>query len=518
MVGAPPPRDGGKGLAGESLENAAGVIEPKRVPLTHAGARTGVGRSRRPWLLYAVIGTAIVVVIALFTLAPSLVPPIDLAPPGKAPATDAAPSPPGEAAAQPPPFAAVQREQARAQASDELARFVELELRLRDELHVGNWGRDEHEAARTLAQAGDEAFVADRFKEAIAAYRDGANALATLIETGLRRFDEALTAATAAINARSLKEARRWLDQAQQVRPNDSALLALEDRAARLPEIIDRFRRARNHELTGRWTEAVRAWEGVRALDAQTDGLDRAIAAARENRAAQALKERLSAGFAALGRHDFKAASRAFNQALALDPGNSSALGGLQQIAEQSVLAQTEGLKQQAAALAGAERWQQAAAAYQDILALDANIQFAQEGLEQAKVQQQALDALAEMTANAEQLSANSRYQEALAALNHAETLAPQGPILAAAIAQADALLRYHGSPVAVLLRSDGATDVLLSNVGQLGRFAEKRLRLRPGAYWLLGSRDGCRDVRRQIIVKPNMPPIDIRCREALQQ
>lgn len=457
-------------------------------------------------------------VVALFTLAPSLVTPVDLAAPPDHPAADAAPAPADNAAVQPPPFAAIQRERARAEASAELARFVELELRLQDALHVSQWGQDQHEAARTLAEAGDEAFVANRFEEAIAAYQEAADALAALVETGLRRFEEALAEAVAAINARKPKEARQWLDQAKQIKPDEAALLAAEARAAKLPEVIDRLRQARNLELAERWAEATQALQGVRALDGQTAGIDAAIANARQQQAAQALSAQLSAGFAALGQRDFEAATHAFERALALDSGNSSALSGLQQVADRSVLARIDRLKAEATAHADAERWNEATAAYRNILALDANIGFAKAELEQARVQQQALAALAAIKADAEQLSADARYREALAALAQAKTLSRQGPILAAAIREADALLRYHGKPVAVVLRSDDATEVLLSNVGVLGHFSEKRLELRPGTYQLLGSRDGCRDVRTRIVVKPDMAPIDIRCREALQQ
>jgi hypothetical protein len=44
--------------------------------------------------------------------------------------------------------------------------------------------------------------------------------------------------------------------------------------------------------------------------------------------------------------------------------------------------------------------------------------------------------------------------------------------------------------------------------------FAEKQLNLRPGAYTIIGSRDGCRDVRESILVRPDMQPVEIRCEE----
>ena len=90
------------------------------------------------------------------------------------------------------------------------------------------------------------------------------------------------------------------------------------------------------------------------------------------------------------------------------------------------------------------------------------------------------------------------------------------GPALAEKIVEVEALLRFYAHPLEVVLRSDNATEVLLSNVGPLGRFSEKRLSLRPGAYTLIGSRDGCRDVRTTITVHSEMAPVDIRCVEVL--
>ena len=198
----------------------------------------------------------------------------------------------------------------------------------------------------------------------------------------------------------------------------------------------------------GRWVDAVQAYEGIRALDAATSGLaDDAIAEARRKEAAQRLRRHLSSGFAALERQAFSAAQRAFEQALAMDPNNSSALGGLQQIAEQSVLVEISRLKQQATTLAAAEQWREAADAYRAIMALDANIQFARTGLQQADAQRQTLEALHDLLANADRLSADAHYRGALDTLQKAKQVAPQGP-------PAERRHRRSGRPAAALRQS----------------------------------------------------------------
>ena len=505
------------------MSDESGVIRPRTVPLSHAQGRAGgakAAKSRRWPLLLAAAG-AVATVAVLFTLVPRWIEPLETVPPTAAPSNGA---PPTTAVPRPapddqlPPFQALRREQARTEAGDELARFVELELKLREELNAGAWSEAPYDAARTLAQAGDEAFVAERFDAAIDQYRQAADALAALIDQGHAQFEDALNQGLAAIDGRDPATAEAWLSQAGDIKPDSPALRSALERAGRLPEVIAQFRIARNHELAGRWDQAVAAYQAIRALDAATPGLGAAIDAARRGRSEQILGERLSAGFKALEQGSFEQAGNAFRQALGIDPGNASAEGGLQQIAEQSELVRIAELQHQAERHAAAERWDEAAEANRRILALDANIQFARLGLEQAEAQSQALGTLKRIADGAERLSSDALFAEALAILADAKTLSPRGPALAAAIAGMDALLRRHGTPVPVLLRSDDATEVLLSNVGPLGRFAEKRLELRPGAYTLVGSRDGCRDVRAEISVQPGMEPIEIRCVELLQR
>ncbi len=506
------------------MPDDSGVIKPQAVPLSHTGGEQSTGPTGfggRRWLLLLIVSGAVLAIAALFTVAPTWIEPLELVSPATAPSAATTPQ---SAVSRPapddqlPPFQALRREQARAEAGGELARFVELELKLREELRAGAWAEAQYDAARTLAQAGDEAFVAERFDAAIDQYRQAGDALVALIDEGHAQFEDALNKGIAAIDQRDPTAAEAWLGQAGAIKPDSPELLSARQRAGHLPEVIAKFRAARNHELAGRWEQALGAYQAIRVLDANIPGLGEAIAAARRGHSQQALRERLSDGFKALEQGNFEQAENGFQQALRIDPGNASAEGGLQQIANQSELVRIAELKAQAEQHAAAERWPEAAQAHRRILDLDPNIQFARLGLTQAEAHSHALSTLKRIADGAKRLSSGALYKEAQDLLADAKTLTPRGPVLAAAIEETEALLRRHGTPVPVLLRSDNATEVLLSNVGPLGRFSEKRLELRPGAYTLVGRRDGWRDVRTEINVQPSMAPIEIRCQELLQR
>jgi hypothetical protein len=90
------------------------------------------------------------------------------------------------------------------------------------------------------------------------------------------------------------------------------------------------------------------------------------------------------------------------------------------------------------------------------------------------------------------------------------------GPHLTEQIDQLERILAVASQPVAVTLTSDAATEVTISQIGALGSFSRKEINLRPGRYLLIGSRDGRRDVRRELDVKPQMGPVEISCSEAI--
>ncbi len=55
--------------------------------------------------------------------------------------------------------------------------------------------------------------------------------------------------------------------------------------------------------------------------------------------------------------------------------------------------------------------------------------------------------------------------------------------------------------PVHLSLVSDNATAVAIPSIGQFGTFAKRDIELKPGRYTVIGTRDGYRDVYRDITV-----------------
>ena len=502
-------------------------IRPKQVPLSHGSdappADTGRGASALTWGLALVLAAGLLGTV--FFLVPAW---LDSRPAAQPNSTRSADQPAAEEPRPPagarndadedvlPPYQQLQREQAREQAQEQLARFVELQIELEDQMQVGDWGADAYEAAKALAAAGDEEFVRERFPASVENYRQAADALEQLIERGRQTLEEALERGAAALVERRRSDAEAAFDLAATIAPEDPRLDAGRARLALLPEITELMRRGRNQELAEDWSAAFESYSRVRQLDPATAGLDEALARVEAGRREARLQELLSQAFAELEAERFDAARSAFRQVLDIDPDNAVAAGGLEQVAKQADVARINGLKARAEAAAAAGRWSDAADLYGQVLALDATIQFAQAGRAEAEAQARTQAALARILERPDRLSSDKLYREAQEILTRAEQLRPRGDALARQIEDVRATLQVYANPVPVVLRSDNRTEITLSTVGALGSFEEKRLELRPGAYTVVGSRDGCRDVREQIVVRPNMGPVDIRCTETL--
>jgi hypothetical protein len=500
-----------------------GQIRPKSVPLSHTqpgptGTRRKSSVGSLVWLFAA--GAGFLLLFVVFLVIPDLV-----APPASRPTEIVIPVPAGESAAEPSaaavsqddspaPFAALQREQARAKAQEKLSEFVELQLALEESMQVGAWGQAQLDAAKALATEGDEQFLNEEYQASLDAYGAASNALANLIAQGTNILEEALISGEAALSAADQAAAETQFGLALTIDPENAQAQAGLARAALLPEVIVLMRQAKNHELAGDWQAALRTYEQVAVLDPLSDGLGSAIESARSGVKEEQIRSHLSNGFSAMEARQFTAAKRAFNAALKLDPDNAVARGGLEQVTRRTDISQIEQLKESATIAEAAERWAEAIAEYEKVLKLDANIQFAKDGRARATEQYRAELALGKIIATPDKLSSPQLFDQAKDIVARAERLTPRGATLANQLEQVTELIRVYATPVPVVLKSDNATRVTLSTVGVLGAFESKELSLRPGAYTLLGSRDGYRDVRENILVRPDMQPFDIRCTE----
>ena len=222
-------------------------------------------------------------------------------------------------------------------------------------------------------------------------------------------------------------------------------------------------------------------------------------------------------GFAALGAGKLDQARAAFERARTLKPDGPEAQDGLKRV-NAAVRARGFGaLRTRAEDAEADERWDEALAAYNSILKSDPSQQFAQDGRDRAAARLQLHDSLQAIIDRPDRLADEQARADAAALLQEAQKVDSPGPVLRLQMARVAALLPEFTRTVRISLVSDGLTEVSISGVGNFGGFTRREVELKPGHYTLVGSREGYREVRRDINVSPGQTQtVSVSCYEPI--
>ena len=149
------------------------------------------------------------------------------------------------------------------------------------------------------------------------------------------------------------------------------------------------------------------------------------------------------------------------------------------------------------------ERWDEALAAYNSALRQNPSLEFAQQGKARAQARLDLSEALQGFIDRPDRLASAAARTEAEATLKSAQAISSPGPALRLQIARVSALLPELDKTVRLSLVSDGLTQVSIPEVGSFGGFSRRDVELKPGRYTVIGTREGYREVRRDITVTP---------------
>jgi hypothetical protein len=217
-------------------------------------------------------------------------------------------------------------------------------------------------------------------------------------------------------------------------------------------------------------------------------------------------------------RRDYRAAEAAYQQAASLRPGAPEVVEGLQQVRRATETAALASTLEQATAAEREERWSDALRLHREALKGDPTLRAAQDGV--ARVEPRAaLDAeLQSYLDKPERMYSAAGRDVVRNILDRAALVPAPGPRLQAQVSRLHEMLQQAETPIVVALASDMATEVQIYRVGKLGLFEQKSLELMPGRYTVVGTRQGYRDVRKELNLLPGTPPptVVVRCEEPI--
>lgn len=416
-----------------------------------------------------------------------------------------------------PPFRQLELERQRDAAQEILGRMLELQESL-EARAVERWGAEAMEAARTTAAEGDERFLEQEYEAAQARYREALETLERLDARAGEVLAEALADGADALEAGDSGRATAAFELAAAVDPGNRRAETGLARAAVLDEVLAELDAAGRAADAGDLDAALERVEVALALDAASQR-----ARALREELGRRIEERnfqqaLSEGYGALGAGRFEAARGAFERALTLRSGAPEAREGLRMVEQEVLAARIADARSAAEVAEREERWEDAGEHYADALALDPTLAFARDGRRRARARAELDAALEDTLAATEQLNDPAVFADARALLAQAQDAEPRTPRLARQLEALEEALAIAAEPVPVRLRSDGETSVTVLRVAELGRFEERELALKPGAYVATGTRVGYRDVRVEfrVTAEGTEAPVTVRCTQRI--
>jgi tetratricopeptide (TPR) repeat protein len=393
------------------------------------------------------------------------------------------------------------------------ARLATLEQR-----DVATWGGAPYAQVRNDLAAGDAAMTARDFEAALARFNATARGLDSLEGQLPAVVRERLAAAQAAFDAGRAADAQEKFAAVLKVAPDSATARSGLARARVLDDVLRETAAGARAEQAGDAKAAVAAYQRALKLDPATAvaraGLARLGARAANDAYATAMAQALSA----LARRDYATAQDSFERAGRIRPGTPEVADGLQQIRRVTETKSLTGIVERAAAAERAEQWSQALELYGEALKAEPALRPAQEGVERAEPRAMIDAELQSFIDKPDRLYSPAGRDIARNVLERAARVSMPGTRLQAQQARLTEQLRQAETPVKVALASDNATDVQIYRIGKLGLFEHRDLELMPGRYTVVGTRQGYRDVRKELNLLPGAQPptLVVRCEEPI--
>jgi eukaryotic-like serine/threonine-protein kinase len=400
-----------------------------------------------------------------------------------------------------------------AQRADFDRRLAALESR-----GAGVWGGADFAAAKTRAAESVGAYDAGSLTLAQQRLAQASHLVDAVEHAAPAALAAQLAAGDRALAAGQQELAAQAFDLAARIDRQDRRAALGQTRARGLSGVLPLLADAENAQSERQYARAAQDYTQALAIDPKNAearaGLARVKAALGDDSYARAAGE----GFAALGAGRLEEARTAFLRARSLKPDGAEATEGLRRVdaaAGERVFAAQRARGQ---ALEAAEHWAEAQRLYESVLRQDRSLAFAQEGRARVVARLKLQDSLQALIDRPDRLASPEVRSAAVSLLQSAQEQPSPGPALRGQIARLGALVPEFDKPVHLSLLSDSFTQVAIPSVGSFGAFARRDIELKPGHYTVIGTRNGYRDVRRDISVSPGQPTqtVSVACSEPI--
>lgn len=383
---------------------------------------------------------------------------------------------------------------------------------------AARWATVVFAEARDAGAAAAQRYAVEDYAAATEGWEGAAAQLAGLDKELPRALKTALQGGQAALAEGRTREARDAFGLALAIEPENAVARAGIERAGRLDRTFPIVDAALADERAGRLPAAEQGFRKALAIDAAAPGARDGLARLAARRSGEAYSAAMSRGFADLATGQANAARASFREALALRPSSQEARDALASLDRGQRAAALRLLEARARSAESDERWTEALAAWREAAALEASLESAREGIARSAPRAELQRRIEALNEEPERLWDAAGRAEARTLIASAAATGNPRQRLAAAAGELERLAAAAQSPVRLRLESDGVTQVTIYRVGQYGSFSARDVELLPGRYTVVGTRNGYRDVRREVVLPPGAAAtaVVVRCEEPI--
>ena len=409
--------------------------------------------------------------------------------------------------------------QATARATAEAARDkFDAAFKALDARAAARWATVAFAEARDAGAAAAQRYAVEDYTAATQGWEAASAKLAGLEKEQPQALKTALQGGHAALAEGRTRDARETFGLALAIEPENAAARAGIERAERLDQTFPIMDAALADERAGRLSSAEQGFRKALAIDAAAPGAQDGIARLAARRSGESYSAAMSRGFADLAKGRSNAARAAFQQALALRPSSQEARDALAALDQGQRAQALRLLEARARSAESDERWDEALTAWREAAVLEASLESAREGIARSTPRAELQRRIEALNQQSERLWDAAGRAEARSLVATAAATGNPRQRLAAAASELERLVAGAQSPVRLRLQSDGVTQVTIYRVGQYGSFSERDVELLPGRYTVVGTRNGYRDVRREVVLPPGVTAtaVVVRCEEPI--
>lgn len=380
--------------------------------------------------------------------------------------------------------------------------------------NVEIWAPDDLSSLKSIEEEAEKYFNKALFPEAIDKFNTGIVAANKIIEIATTLLDKFIDSGFNFLFLNNAIDAEISFRSALEIDPSNSMANKGLNRALVLDKVSKYINDAQLLISVNSLDQAKDLIDMAAQLDNEYQGLDKLRLDVIELIKIRDLNVLITDGFKYLKLLKFNESKINFDKALLIDKNSKLALEGINLSNEgiKKNIIETE--KVLAYESLNLEDFSKSSLHFQNILNLDPNIQFAILGLQEVKKLKELEFHLDRYIDRPNRLSSPNVYDEALTLLITYNSLSLQKRIFAKK-ERLEFLLTKYSEEINIIIISDNKTQVTVQNVGSIGVFNQKEIKLNPGKYTFVGKRKGFVTIRRVIDLNQSTT-VKIQCIEKL--